>query len=51
MPFELSNNVTSFQKFINKILVENLYIFIIVYLDNILIYSQNLGQEYLNAVC
>ena len=39
MPFGLSNAPASFQEYINKILAKNLDIFVIVYLDNILIYT------------
>lgn len=37
---------TSFQEYINKILVDKFNIFVIVYLNNILIYNNNLGQQY-----
>ena len=37
MPFGLTNTPVSFQRYINKILAEKLDIFIIVYLDDILI--------------
>ena len=50
MPFDLSNASAIFQGYINKILAEKLDIFIIVYLDNILIYIINLGQPYVEAV-
>ena len=43
MLFELSNALASFQGYINKILVEKLNIFVIVYLDNILIYIEETG--------
>lgn len=38
MPFGLSNAPVSFQGYINKILVEKLDVFVIIYLDDILIY-------------
>ena len=38
MLFKLSNTPTSFQGYINKFLNKKLNIFLIVYLDNILIY-------------
>ena len=44
MPFELSNAPASFQGYTNKILAEKLDIFVIVYLDDILIYTQDQGQ-------
>ena len=50
MLFGLFNAPASFQGYINKILAENLDIFIIVYLDNILIYTKDLGQPHVNAV-
>ena len=43
MFFGFSNTLAIFQGYINKILIEKLDIFIIVYLDNILIYIKNLG--------
>lgn len=39
MPFDLSNASTSFQNYINKILAEKLDIFVIIYLDDIPIYT------------
>ena len=50
MPFRLFNAPTSFQDYINKILAEKLDFFIIVYLDDILIYTKDQGQDYLEAV-
>ena len=44
MLFGLSNAPASFQGYINKILAEKLDIFVIVYLDNILIYTKDPGQ-------
>ena len=41
MPFGLSNAPASFQGYINKILTEKLDIFVIVYLDDILIYTKD----------
>ena len=40
-----------FQKYVNKILVEMYDIFVIIYLDNILIYIKNPGQPYVEAIC
>ncbi len=48
--FGLSNTPANFQGYINKILVGKLDIFIIVYLDNILIYTENPGQLHVEAV-
>ena len=50
MPFGLFNVLTSFQGYINKILAKKLNVFIIVYLDNILIYIKDAGQAHINAV-
>ena len=43
MLFELSNVPASFQGYINKILAKKLDIFVIVYLDDILIYTKDAG--------
>ncbi len=43
MPFGLSNAPASFQGYMNKILAEKLDIFVVVYLDNILIYTEDPG--------
>ena len=50
MPFGLSNIPASFQDYIIKILAEKLNIFVIVYLDDILIYTKDPGQLYMDAV-
>ena len=50
MPFGLSNAPTSFQGYVNKILAEKLNIFVIVYLDDILIYTEDPGQGQIGAV-
>ena len=49
MSFGLSNAPASFQGYINKILAEKLDIFIIVYLDDILIYTEDPGQAHVSA--
>ena len=41
--FDLSNTPATFQRYINKILAKKFNIFIIIYLDNILIYTKDLG--------
>ena len=41
MLFDLSNAPATFQGYVNKILAEKLDIFVIVYLDNILIYTKD----------
>ena len=50
MFFKLSNAQTSFQNDINKILAKKLDIFVIIYLDNILIYSKDKNQDQVNVV-
>ncbi len=50
MSFELTNTLIIFQGYINKILVEKLDVFIIVYLDNIFIYTKNKGKGYVEAI-
>ena len=50
MSFGPSNILASFQRYINKILAEKLDIFVIVYLDNILIYTKDAGQSQVKAI-
>ena len=50
MSFRLSNTIASFQGYINKILAKKLNIFVIIYLDNIFIYTKDLGQAHVNAI-
>ena len=50
MPFRLSNALASFQGYIKKILAEKLNMFIIVYLDNILIYNEDQWWDHIKAV-
>ena len=50
MRFGLSNTLATFQGYINKILAEKLDIFVIVYLDDILIYTKDPGQPHIEAV-
>ena len=50
MPFGLSNAPTSFQGYINKILAKKLDVFVIVYLDDILIYTEDERQGHVEAV-
>ena len=51
MLFDLFNASATFQRYINKILAEKLDIIVIVYLNNILIYSKVPKQPYFKAVC
>ena len=48
--FGLTNAPATFQGYINKILAEKLDVFIIVYLDDISIYTKNKSKEYVEAV-
>ena len=50
MPFGLSSTPASFEGYVNKIPAEILNVFIIVYLDNILIYTKNAGQGHVKVV-
>jgi len=45
MPFALSNAPLMFQRFMNELFVNLLDIYVIVYLDDILIYSKNLKEH------
>ena len=50
MPFSLKNAPVSFQRYINKILAEKLDIIVIVYQDDILIYTKDDGDGHVTAV-
>ena len=50
MPFGLTNAPASFQRYINKIFAEKLDIFIIVYQNDILIYTDDDGDGHVSAV-
>ena len=50
MLFGLFNAPASFQRYVNKILTEKLDVFIIIYLDIILIYIADAGQDYVEVV-
>ena len=50
MLFGLFNAAATFQGYINKILAEKLNIFVIIYLDNILIYTKDPSQLHVEAV-
>lgn len=50
MFFDFSNALASFHSYINKILAKKLNIFIIVYLDNILVYTKDFDQSYVEII-
>ncbi len=50
MPFRLTNALATFQGYINKILAEKLDVFVIVYLDDILIYTESKGKEHVQTI-
>ena len=50
MPFSLSNVSASFQDYINKIFTKKLDIFVVVYLDNILIYIEDPEQFHVEVI-
>ncbi len=50
MPFGLTNAPVTFQGYINKILAEKLDVFVIVYLNDILIYTENKSEQHVQAI-
>ena len=48
--FDLFNVSISFQDYINKILAKKLDFFVIVYLDDIFIYTKDPGQSHVEVV-
>ena len=50
LPFELTNGLAIYQRYMNDILFDYLNDFYIAYLDNILIYSEN-EEEHILHVC
>ncbi len=50
MSFRLTNALATFQVYIIKILTEKLNIFVIVYLNDILIYIKSEGKEHMEAI-
>ncbi len=50
MPFRLTNALATFQDYINKILAKKLDVFVIVYLDDIFIYTESDSEEYVQVV-
>jgi hypothetical protein len=45
MPFGVTNSTTTFYKLINDVLYEFLDEFVVVYLDNIVIFSRNMDDH------
>jgi hypothetical protein len=45
MPMGLTNVPVLWQQLINKVLYKYLFVFVIVYLDNILIFSKNINKH------
>ena len=50
LPFSIFNASATFQRYVNKILAKKLDILVVVYLDDILIYIEDLGQPYVEAI-
>ena len=50
IPFGLFNAPTSFQGYINKILSKKLDVFVIIYLDDIFIYTEDQGWGHVEAM-
>ena len=50
MLYAFFNVSATFQGYVHKILAEKLDVFVIAYLDNILIYIKNQGQSYVEAI-
>ena len=50
MLFGLSKASATFWVYVNKILAEKLDIFVIIYLDDILIYTKNPGQSHIKTM-
>jgi len=45
MPFGLSNAPSAFQKFMNEVFYDLLDVYVVIYFDNILVYSNNLEDH------
>ena len=51
MLFSLTNTLATFQGYINKIFTEKLDIFVIVYSNNIFIYTKDKKKSHVQAIC
>ena len=50
MSFGLSNALATFQGYVNKTLAEKLDMFVIIYMDDILNFTEDPGQPHIEAV-
>lgn len=50
IPFGLFNALASVESYINKIWTKKLNILVIVYLDNIFIYTKDLSKDYIKVM-
>ncbi len=50
MPFGLTSTLAIFQDYINNILAKKLDVFVIVYFNDILIYTKSKGKKYMKAI-
>ena len=50
MLFKLFNTLAIFQRYFNKILAEKVDNFVIIYLKNVIIYTKDLSQLYIEAI-
>ncbi len=50
MPFGLINTLATFHSYINKILTKKLDVFIIIYLNDIYIYTESERKEHVEAI-
>lgn len=50
MPYRLTNAPVIFQGYINNIFVKKLYVFVIMYLEDVFIYSESKREEYMQTM-